>query len=440
VFTASLLSLGCATPPKPRELSAIEQLRANPDMPAARKKAPLLCNMADKAHSAATEKWQSNDLGESVEQAILGGIYYQQAITLAQQDNANQRITAAEDALSAAAEEQQGLQKDLDNENYTIGLLQKAALEKNQRSQASQGRSGDEASGAAPVSPAMAPSPMVPGLPVRAPGSPEPALVANIAIGVPQRSNYALIVGIERYRDLPAAPGAKADAERYRVIAAQTLGLPAAHVRVAIDERATKTDIERHLEWLRENVTATSRVYFFYSGHGAPDPSSGTPYLVPYDADANAIKDSALPLAKVLGELEHSKASEVLAFVDSCFSGQGGRSVLPPGTRPLVVTSAVPQAKKVVLFSAASGREISGPAPGNQGGLFSYFVFQALGQGAADMDGDGQITARELQNWLKPRVARAAKQDGREQNPDVQAGKSVRSLDELPVLWGLETK
>jgi len=101
------------------------------------------------------------------------------------------------------------------------------------------------------------------------------------------------------------------------------------------------------------------------------------------------------------------------------------------------MAKAVPRSNKVVLFSAASGNEISGPAPGNQGGLFSYYVFQALGQGAADMDGDGQITAGELQKWLKPRVARAAKQDGRDQNPEVQAGKNVPPLDELPVLWGL---
>jgi uncharacterized caspase-like protein len=273
--------------------------------------------------------------------------------------------------------------------------------------------------------------------PAANPVSPATTATAPVAVGVPQRSSYALIIGIERYRDLPAAPGARIDAEHYQAVVARTLGIPQAHVRVAVDDHATKADIERNLEWIEKNVTAGSRVYFFYSGHGAPDPSSGTPYLVPYDADAKAIKDSALPLATVLGSLEHSKANEVLAFVDSCFSGQGGRSVLPPGIRPLVMAKAVPRSNKVVLFSAASGNEISGPAPGNQGGLFSYYVFQALGQGAADMDGDGQITAGELQKWLKPRVARAAKQDGRDQNPEVQAGKNVPPLDELPVLWGL---
>jgi outer membrane protein OmpA-like peptidoglycan-associated protein len=121
------LSVGCATPPKPRELDALEKLRADPGMPAARKRAPDLCKKADKAYAAATEKWQSNDLNESVNHALLGQIYYRHAFALADQDKANARIADAEDALAATADEQEKVQKDLDGENEKIMLLNKAA-------------------------------------------------------------------------------------------------------------------------------------------------------------------------------------------------------------------------------------------------------------------------------------------------------------------------
>ena len=71
VFVTTLLALGCAPPPKPRELDALEKLRSDPQMPAARKKAPDLCKKADKALSTATDKWQSNDLNDSVNSALL---------------------------------------------------------------------------------------------------------------------------------------------------------------------------------------------------------------------------------------------------------------------------------------------------------------------------------------------------------------------------------
>lgn len=125
IFATTLLSLGCATPPKPRELDALEKLRADPQMPAARKKAPDLCKKADKALEAATDKWQSNDLNDSVNASLMGQIYYRHALALADQDRSNARIADAEDSLSSVAEEQEKVQKDLDDTNEKIGLLQK---------------------------------------------------------------------------------------------------------------------------------------------------------------------------------------------------------------------------------------------------------------------------------------------------------------------------
>jgi outer membrane protein OmpA-like peptidoglycan-associated protein len=125
IFVTTLLSLGCATPPKPRELDALEKLRADPQMPAARKKAPDLCKKADKALTDATDKWQSNDLNESVNHALLGQIFYRHALALADQERSRARIADAEDTLSTVGEEQEKVQKDLDDTNEKIGLLQK---------------------------------------------------------------------------------------------------------------------------------------------------------------------------------------------------------------------------------------------------------------------------------------------------------------------------
>jgi outer membrane protein OmpA-like peptidoglycan-associated protein len=127
VFAASMLSVGCATPPKPRELDALEKLRADPDMAAARKKAPDLCKKGDKAFASATEKWQSNDLNESVNASLMGQIFTRHALALVDQDKSNARIAEAEDTLDATAEEQEKVQKDLDDTNEKIGLLSKQA-------------------------------------------------------------------------------------------------------------------------------------------------------------------------------------------------------------------------------------------------------------------------------------------------------------------------
>ncbi len=243
--------------------------------------------------------------------------------------------------------------------------------------------------------------------------------------GAPQPASYALVVGIERYRDVPSPTGARADAESFARVVRTTLGVPEANVKVALDDRATRSDIEKQLEWMQANVQPGGRVYFYFSGHGAPDASAGTPYLLPYDGDPKFLARTALPLAGVLKTLGETKARDVLAVVDSCFSGAGGRSVLPDGARPLVRVKEASVAPRLALLTASSGAEISGPAPDGNGGLFTRYVNEGLGRGQADINGDGQISLQELSEWVRPRVARDAKRDNRDQTPSMQVGSGL---------------
>lgn len=161
---------------------------------------------------------------------------------------------------------------------------------------------------------------------------------------------------------------------------------------------------------------------FFYSGHGGPDASQGTPYLIPYDGDPAYLERTGIPLAHVMESLQQSRAKEAIAFVDSCFSGAGGRSVLPKGARPLVKVKTTSAQGQVSLLSAASGAEITGPTADAKGGLFSQMLIEGLGRARADANGDGQISLRELTEYVRPRVQRLAAQQNRTQNPTLTVG------------------
>lgn len=269
--------------------------------------------------------------------------------------------------------------------------------------------------------------------PATAPAFSAPSYLA----GSPQPGAYALIVGIERYRDAPAATGAGIDAQRYAALATRTLGIPASHVRILRDDRATGGDIDKELSWLTSNVPARGRIYFFYSGHGAPDASTGASFLVPYDGDPKALEPTAIAMPKLLERLNKSRASEVFAVVDSCFSGAGGRSILPAGMRPLVAVRTVRPTAKVALFTASSGAQTSGPAPGGDGGLFSKLVAEGLGTGGADMDGDGLVSVEELRAWVAPRVEREARNDRREQVPSLLLGDGLVEAGATPFAFGV---
>jgi hypothetical protein len=265
---------------------------------------------------------------------------------------------------------------------------------------------------------------------VAAPAAVAPVMPEHYAQGAPQPNAYALVVGIEKYRDVPPPTGARADAEQFARLAVRTLGVPEDHVRLLLDGHATRGDLEKALAWLELNVPVGGRVYFFYSGHGAPDATSGSAYVLPYDGDPSALEQTALPLSKLTERLAKTKASESLAFVDACFSGAGGRSVLPKGARPLVRVQAPAVARGVALLSSAGSSEISSATPDGKNGLFTKYLLEALGGAGGDVDGDYQISLEELRGFVEPRVAREARLQNRVQTPtlSVPGGTEARSL------------
>jgi hypothetical protein len=238
----------------------------------------------------------------------------------------------------------------------------------------------------------------------------------------PARPNdFALIVGIERYETLPKADFGERDAEVFRHYVLG-LGVPEENVILLLGPRATKTGMMKYIEeWLPRNVTADSRVFVFYSGHGAPDPATGAAYLVPYDGDPTFLQSSAYPVPRLLERLEALKAKETVVALDACFSGAGGRSVIAKGTRPLVaIATTANVGPKVSVLAASSSDEISGSLDEQGHGLFTYYLLKGL-QGKADADGNGHVSLEELHAYVKKSVQREARRQNREQTPNLQS-------------------
>jgi tetratricopeptide (TPR) repeat protein len=288
---------------------------------------------------------------------------------------------------------------------------------------------------------AKAPSPAPAPAPAPAPTpAPTPRADDGFVAGSPQAASYALVVGVERYRDLPRATGARADATKFAAVLRKTLGLREDHVHLALDDRATRTDVMKELAWLKQSVQSGGRAYVYYSGHGAPDAASGTAYMLPFDGDPKLVASTAIQVDDVVKALGESKAQDGLVIVDTCFSGAGGRSQLAPGTRPLARVKDPAPPPRVAILSASAGTEISGATAAGDEGLFTHHLADALGKALADSDGDGQISLQELLDWVKPRVSREAKRDHRDQTPEVRLGSGLRSASDFIVGYGFASR
>lgn len=222
--------------------------------------------------------------------------------------------------------------------------------------------------------------------------------------------DMAVVIGIERYRNVPASDYSRTDAKLVRSYLL-ALGLPARNIEFLTDDGASFTSVRKSLETVLSNrVKKDGRVFIYYSGHGAPDPATGQTYLVPYDGDPNYLADTAYPIKRLYERLGRLKAKEITVVMDACFSGAGGRSVLAKGARPLVMTlrdEALPP--RVAVLSASRGSQISTSSPKKGHGILTYYFLRALQEGKKDLAG--------IYGYLKPLVEDEAKALNVEQTP-----------------------
>ena len=164
--------------------------------------------------------------------------------------------------------------------------------------------------------------------------------------------------------------------------------------------------------WLPNRVKKDSKVFVYYSGHGAPDPASGEAYLVPHDGDANYLSTTGYPLKTLYEKLGALPAGEVVVVLDACFSGAGGRSVLAKGARPLVLIKEGPAlAPNLAVLAATQGAQIRTSSPDKGHGILTYYFLKAIK--------DGKKELSEIYSTIKPLVEDEAKQLNVSQTPSL---------------------
>lgn len=228
----------------------------------------------------------------------------------------------------------------------------------------------------------------------------------------PRPNDIAIVIGIENYQGIPKSDYSKSDAELVKEYL-KALGFQERNINLIINERATKSRIETAIEgWLPNHVKKDSRIVLYYSGHGAPEPSTGEAYIVPFDGDPNYLATSGYSLKRLYEKLRVLKTFETVVILDSCFSGAGGRSVLARGARPLVMVkeTTVPPRNMAVL-TATQGTQISTSSPEKGYGIFTYYFLAALK--------NGKKTVAEIYEYVKPLVEDEARALNVEQSPSV---------------------
>ncbi|MFM8546460.1 MAG: caspase domain-containing protein [Betaproteobacteria bacterium] len=187
--------------------------------------------------------------------------------------------------------------------------------------------------------------------------------------------------------------------------------LTSAGFKVSLHLNLEEKRFKQVLRDFRQQVEGGDEVLFFFAGHGVQ--IGNVNYLLPVDIQGQneeQIRDEAIPLQRILDDMQDRKVKFTLAVIDACrdnpFKGTG-RSL---GGRGLAPTTAA--TGQMIMFSAGSGQQALdrlGPQDKEKNGLFTrVFVKEMLVPGVP--------VDRVLRN-VRNEVVKLAKSVGHEQTP-----------------------
>jgi len=215
----------------------------------------------------------------------------------------------------------------------------------------------------------------------------------------------ALVIGNDGYQHVGALRNARADAQ------AMAKGLEATGFSTTLKLDVSEKEMKAVLRTFKAQLQGGDVVVFFFSGHGVQ--LGGANYLLPIDIRGDSedqVKDEAIPLQRVLDDLQEQKTKFSLAILDACRNNPFKSTGRALGGRGLAPTTAA--TGQMVLFSAGAGQQALDSLGGkdrDSNGLFTRVLLKEMRKPGLSVD-------RVLRN-VRAEVVKLARGVGHEQVP-----------------------
>ncbi len=255
-----------------------------------------------------------------------------------------------------------------------------------------------------------------------------------------RKNAVAIVIGVEKYQNIPYAPYAARDAEIMSRYFKDAFG---------IDNVLTYTDEEvsgfffismfddKTGKLMKMINPGETEVFIYYSGHGIPEKDGNDVYLFPSDGNLEQLDLMGYSLNKLYKNLDLIGAKSVTVFLDACFAGTS-RATESQITENMTFTKGTIIKPRLVqpwvtnpnfrVFASSKDEQTSLGFDVSGTGLFTYFLATGL-QGDADINGDKIISATELKNFVTDKVVETSTRIRGEQTPQFYGNEDFNIIE-----------
>lgn len=215
---------------------------------------------------------------------------------------------------------------------------------------------------------------------------------------------YALLIGISEYPDgLTNLPAAVEDVSAFqRVLTDETLG-GFDHVEALTDLSAGQ--MTRTIELWFADRQPDDLALLFFSGHGLKDERRDL-YFAANNTEKireKLVTSTAVSARNVHNFIRYSRCKHQIVILDCCFSGAFGNVLVKDdGTVP--IKDILSADGRVVLTSTNSVGYSFEDQDGEGPSIYTRYLVEGIEKGAADLNGDGWISAGELHEFASRKV------------------------------------
>ena len=220
--------------------------------------------------------------------------------------------------------------------------------------------------------------------------------------------SWAVIIGIDKYQNATNLDYAVEDAEAMKELLIGKFDYPDENVKMLVNQEANKVNIIKVISDISLSAGENDRVLVFFAGHGEtmdlPD-GGEMGFLFPVDGNQENLYASAIPMNDLKDWSNISNAKHMLFLVDACYGGLasvGSRSLDAKTTPNYIEKITKNKSRQIITAGGRDEKVIERPEWGHS--AFTLNLKRGLGDGNADMNADGYITANELGIFLSESV------------------------------------
>lgn len=223
---------------------------------------------------------------------------------------------------------------------------------------------------------------------------------------------HAIIVGISKYKNLPAnwqLKYADADAKSMYDFLTSHMDIKPENTKLILNEKATAPYVKKEMYiTLLKNAKKDDFVYLFFAGHGDVDSKINDGFLLMSDVESNQdyfISDAlAISELKSLVDRASHRGVNVVLITDACRSGRL-ISNEKSSSNGYTTKALMEEWSNVTKFTSCQANQSSYEDEkwGNGHGVFTHFLLKGL-EGAADEDRNNYLRVGELYDYVRGKV------------------------------------